>query len=236
MYCPHCGARQPLGTTRCAECGAPFTRREATRRTSPQYAAGTSNTAAASYRRYERRSGPKKALLAWLAILLVTVIAVLALIAFFSTSIIKPYVGKSVSNQLNDKLGSTIIPVTPNSGAALAGQTLTISQDQINRKIAENADALGPLKDVHVQITGQAFVVDFSAYGASGQYTGQVVMQDGKPVLSNGHISGALGWVVPTNQVEAAFNKQIAAAVDQAGVQVSSVAMQPGQLVLTLAS
>lgn len=235
MYCPHCGARQPLGTTSCAECGAPFTRREATRRPSPQYA-GASNTAAASYRRYERRSGAKKGLLAWLAVVLFTVIVVIALVAFFSTSIIKPYVGKSVSNNLNDKLGSTIIGVTPNAGAALAGQTLTISQDQINQKIAQNADSLGPLSDVHVKITDQAFVVDFSAYGASGQYTGQVVMQNGNPVLTNGHISGALGWVVPTNQVESAFNKQIAAAVDQAGVQVSSVALQPGQLVLTLAS
>jgi len=235
MYCPHCGARQPLGTTRCAECGAPFTRREAARRPSPQYA-GASNTAAASYRRYERRSGAKKGLLAWLAVVLFTVIVVIGLIAFFSTSVIKPYVGKSVSNNLDNKLGSAIIGVTPDSGAALAGKTLTISQDQINQKIAQNADSLGPLDDVHVQITGQAFVVDFSAYGASGQYTGQVVMQNGKPVLTNGHISGALGWVVPTNQVESAFNKQIAAAVDQAGVQVSSVALQPGQLVLTLAS
>ncbi|HVX29755.1 MAG TPA: hypothetical protein VHA53_04685 [Nitrolancea sp.] len=236
MYCPRCGARQPLGTTRCAECGTPFTRREASRRPSPQYA-GASNTAAASYRRYERRSGAKKGLLAWLAVVLLTVIVVIALVAFFSTSIIKPYVGKSVSRNLDDQLGgSTLIPVTPNSGAALAGQTLTISQDEINQKIAENADALGPLDDVHVQITGQAFVVDFSAYGVGGQYTGQVTMQNGKPVLTNGHISGALGWVVPTDQVESAFNKQIASAVDQAGVQVSSVALQPGQLVLTLAS
>lgn len=160
----------------------------------------------------------------------------IALIAFFSTSIIKPYVGKSVGDKLNDQLGSTIIGVTPNSGAALAGQTLTISQDQINQRITENADSLGPLDDVQVQITGDAFIVDFSAYGVSGQYTGQVVMQNGNPVLTNGDISGALGWVVPTNQVESAFNKQIAAAVDQAGVQVSSVALQPGQLVLTLAS
>ena len=235
MYCPRCGARQPLGTTRCAECGAPFTRREATRRTTPQFA-DASNTAAASYRRYERRSGAKKGLLAWLAVVLLTVIVVIALAAFFSTSIIKPYVGKSVSNKLDEQLGSTIIGVTPNSGAALAGKTLTISQDQINQKIAQNSDSLGPLSNVHVRITGQAFVVDFSAYGMSGQYTGQVVMQDGKPVLTNGNISGPLGWVVPTNQVEAAFNKQIASAVDQAGVQVSSVALQPGQLVLTLAS
>jgi hypothetical protein len=235
MYCPRCGARPPLGTTRCAECGAPFTRREASRRPSPQYAA-ESNTAAAGYRRYERRSGAKKGLLAWLAVVLVAAIVVIGLVTFFSSSVIKPYVGKSVSNQLDDQIGSTIIGVTPNSGAALAGQTLTISQDQINQKIAENAESLGPLDDVHVQITGDAFVVDFGAYGMSGQYTGQVTMQNGSPVLTNGHISGALGWVVPTNQVEAAFNKQIAAAVDQAGVQVSSVALQPGQLVLTLAS
>jgi hypothetical protein len=42
--------------------------------------------------------------------------------------------------------------------------------------------------------------------------------------------------VVPTNQVESAFNKEIASAVTQAGVQVSSVSLQAGEMVLTLAS
>jgi hypothetical protein len=63
-----------------------------------------------------------------------------------------------------------------------------------------------------------------------------VVMRDGNPVVTNGHVTGALGLVVPTNQVESAFNKEIASAVTQAGVQVSSVSLQAGEMVLTLAS
>jgi len=235
MYCPRCGARQPLGTSRCAECGTPFTRREASRRPSPRVVA-TSNTAAVNYRRYERRSGAKRSLLAWLAVLLLAVIGVLALIAFFSSSVIKPYVGRSVSQNLNGQLNLSIPQVTPNAGASLAGQTLVITQQEINDQIAKNAASLGPLSDVNVQITDQQFVVDFSAYGLSGRYQGQVVMRDGNPVVTNGHITGALGWVVPTNQVESAFNKEIAAAVTQAGVQVSSVSLQTGEMVLTLAS
>ncbi|HVB65117.1 MAG TPA: hypothetical protein VNE17_10325 [Nitrolancea sp.] len=196
----------------------------------------TSNTAAVNYRRYERRSGAKRSLLAWLAVLLLTVIGVLALIAFFSSSVIKPYVGRSVSQNLNGQLNLSIPQVTPNAGASLAGQTLVITQQEINDQIAKNAASLGPLSDVNVQITDQQFVVDFSAYGLSGRYQGQVVMRDGNPVVTNGHITGALGWVVPTNQVESAFNKEIAAAVTQAGVQVSSVSLQTGEMVLTLAS
>ena len=233
MYCPRCGARQPLGTSRCAECGAPFTRREAARRPGSRVSA-RSNTAAVNYRRYERRSGAKHSLLAWLAALLLTVIAVLALIAFLSSSVIKPYVGRSVSQNLDGQLSLGIPQVTPNAGASLAGQTLVITQSQINDQIAQNAASLGPVSNVNVQITDQQFIVDFSAYGLSGRYQGQVVMRDGNPVVTNGHITGALGWVVPTNQVETAFNHEIASAVAQAGVQVSSVSLQPGEMVLTL--
>jgi hypothetical protein len=235
MYCPRCGAHQPLGTSRCAECGTPFTRREAARRPGPGVAAA-SNTAAVNYRRYERRSGTRRSLLAWLAVVLLTVIAVLALIAFFSSSVIKPYVGRSVSQNLDGQLNLSIPQITPNAGASLAGKTLVITQQQINDRIAANADSLGPLSDVKVQITDQQFIVDFSAYGLSGRYQGQVVMRDGNPVVTNGHVTGALGLVVPTNQVESAFNKEIASAVTQAGVQVSSVSLQAGEMVLTLAS
>ena len=70
----------------------------------------------------------------------------------------------------------------------------------------------------------------------SGKYKGQVEMQNGEPVVTGGHISGMLGWFVPTDQVETAFNREIASAVNQAGVQVSSVALWPGEMVLTLNS
>ncbi|HEX3723445.1 MAG TPA: hypothetical protein VHV31_11670 [Nitrolancea sp.] len=217
------------------ECGTPFTRREAARTSAPR-ATRSGSAAAVGYRRYERRSGLRRGLLAWLAVTVVAVVAVIALIAFFSTSVVKPYVGRSVNQNLNGQLGSTIPQLTPNSGASLAGQTLVITQQQINDEIAKNADSLHPLSDVSVQIVNQQFIINFSAYGVSGRYEGQAVMRDGKPVLTNGHISGALGWVVSTSDVETAFNREIAAAVDQAGVQVSSVALQPGQMVLTLAS
>jgi hypothetical protein len=150
--------------------------------------------------------------------------------------VIKPYVGRSVSQNLDGQLNLSIPQITPNAGASLAGRTLVITQQQINDRITANADSLGPLSDVKVQITDQQFIVAFSAYGLSGRYQGQVVMRDGNPVVTNGHVTGALGLVVPTNQVESAFNKEIASAVTQAGVQVSSVSLQAGEMVLTLAS
>jgi hypothetical protein len=235
MYCPRCGTRQPLGTLRCAECGTPFTRREAARGPGPKVVK-SNNASAVRYQRYERRTGASRGLLAWLAVTIVAVIAIIALIAFFSSTVVKPYVGRSVNQNLSSQLGSTVPGITPNAGAALAGKTLVITQQQINDEIAKNASALHPLSDVSVQIVSQQFIVNFSAYGLSGRYQGQVVMRDGQPVLTNGHISGPLGWVVSTSQVESAFNQEIAAAVNEAGVQVSSVALQPGQMVLTLAS
>lgn len=177
-------------------------------------------------------------MMAWLAVLLVVVIAVIALAAFFSTSIIKPYVGRSVNSNLQGQIGGTVPKVTPNtSGSAEAGANqLVITQQEINDRIAQNAGSFGPLSSVAVQIDQGQLVVNFSAYGMSGKYTGHVAMQNGQPVVTGGHITGMLGWFVPTNQVETAFNREIASAVNQAGVQVNSVDLRPGEMVLTLNS
>lgn len=237
MLCPRCGARQPLGSTRCANCGAPFTRREAAKRPSTRRAAsGTSPVA--TVHRYERESGAGRSVLAWMAVLLLVVIAVVALAVVFSSSVVKPYVGRTVNNDLQGQIAASVpkvTPFTPSTTNPSANQ-LIITQQQINDQIAKNAGSYGPLSSVAVQITDGQFIVNFSAYGMTGKYQGHVEMQNGEPVVTGGHVTGMLGWFVPAAQVETAFNREIASAVAQAGVHVSSVALRPGEMVLTLNS
>ncbi len=236
MLCPRCGSRQPLGSTRCAKCGTPFTRREAAKRPSGRRVS-TVASPVASARRYERRSGVRKSLLAWMAVLLITVIGVVALAALFSSSVIKPYVGRTVSNDLQGQIVSSVPKVTPGATTVDPGANqMVITQQQINDEIAKNAGSFGPLSSVAVKIEDGQFNVNFSAYGMSGNYQGHVEMLNGEPVVTGGHITGMLGWFVPTDQVESALNREIAAAVSQAGVQVSSVALRPGEMILTLNS
>jgi uncharacterized membrane protein YvbJ len=238
MLCPRCGARQPLGSVRCANCGTPFTRREAAKRPGSRRLAPAGGSPVTAARAYERRSGVRKSVMAWLVVLLLVVIAVIALATYFSSSIVKPYVGRSVNNDLQGQIAASVPKVTPVSAASDNSDPnqLIITQKQINDEIAKNAGSFGPLSSVDVEIDDGAFIVNFSAYGMSGKYQGQVTMRDGQPVVTNGHVSGMLGWFVPTDQIETAFNREIASAVDQAGVQVNSVSLRPGEMVLTLNS
>ncbi len=174
-----------------------------------------------------------------MAVLLLVVIGVIALAAVFSSSVIKPYVGRTVNNDLQGQIGASVPKVTPVTSSTTANpgaNQLVITQQQINDEIAKNAGSYGPLSSVAVQITDGQFIVNFSAYGMTGKYQGHVEMQNGEPVVTGGHITGMLGWFVPTSQVESAFNREIASAVAQAGVQVNSVALRPGEMVLTLNS
>lgn len=240
MLCPRCGTRQPLGSVRCSNCGAPFTRREAAKRPASSRATVVPSPPQ-SYRRYERSSGVRRSVIAWLSVLTIVVIAVVALAAFFSSSVVKPYVDKKVNTNVQAAV-STAVSSAPTTAAATDSQQtsgseqLVITQQEINDQIAQNASSFGPVSGVQVQIDSGQFIVNFKAYGMSGRYTGEVAMRDGQPVLTNGHVSGTLGMFVSTSTVENALNRQIAAQVSKRGVQVSSVALQPGKMVLTLSS
>lgn len=176
--------------------------------------------------------------MAWMMVLLLVVITVIALAAFFSSSVIKPYVGRTVNSDLQGQIAAGIPKLTavPTTATDPGAKQLVITQQEINDQIAKNAGSLGPLSSVSVQIDQARFIVNFSAYGMTGKYQGQVAMRGGEPVVTGGHITGVLGWFVPTDQVETAFNREIAAAVSQAGVQVASVSLQPGEMILTLNS
>ena len=237
MFCPRCGADASPGAQRCANCGAPFTmsaRRAAAPRVAPR------PSGAATYRTYQRGTGVGRAVIAWLAVLFLAAIAVLALITVFSSSVVKPYVGRQIEQSFaQPTVTATTAPAqTPAAAAAASssgGRHVVITEQQLNQQIAEHQDQLSPLDSVTVQIQPDQLVMTMKSHGVSGTYRGHIEVQDGKPVLTGGKVDGLLGYVVPTAQLETVLNRQIDAAVAQSGVEVQSVALQQGQMAVSYA-
>lgn len=234
MFCPRCGAPGAPGAQRCVECGAPFTRRSAAGQATARRAAPAARQPA-GYRTYHRGSGVGRAVVAWLAVLFLAAVVVLALIIVLSSSVIKPFVGQ----QLEQSLAAPTVTATSAAAAVPTAQAAEasprqaiITEQQLNQGIAEHQDQLGPLDHVQVTIDADELSVELSSHGISGTYHGQVTVQEGKPALTNGHIDGLLGHVIPTRQLEDVLNQQIDAALEQSGVAVQSVTLQPGQLVV----
>lgn len=234
MYCPRCGERQPLGSRQCANCGLPFTRDEAARRprgARPVPAQGTASRA----RVYERDPGVGRRALTLLAVLVIAVVGAVAIAAILSRVVVRPFVGDTVTDYLRGRVGEAIATAVPKVTLPAGGQQVVLTEDELNRRIAERAGQLGPLQDARVAITPEEVRVDLSAYGVSGTYHAHVAAQNGQVVITDGRIDGPLGWVMPADQLQATLNQELATALNQSGVAVEQVTLGQGQATLTVA-
>lgn len=240
MYCPRCGTPQSVGSRRCTTCGHPFTRQELAKRpAAPRPVARGATTD--RYREWERGPGVGRRAVTCLAVLVLTAVLLIAGAAALSSTVVRPYVGRLITDRLAQSTAQPSPAATPPASTAPAtaiptpapGTTqVVITQDEMNARLAEYADQLKPLEGTSVEITPQDLVVNLQAYGLSGQYRGQVEARDGRVVVTNGRIDGPLGWAVPVAPLESALNSQIQNALNQSGASVQSVTLQQGQMTL----
>lgn len=237
MYCPRCGADQPLGTRRCARCGQPFTRRAYAR--SQRMRPAPAVQARTQYREWERGPGVGRRVLGCLAVMVVTVVLLLAGFATFST-VVRPFVARTITERLSP--AASLSPEEPVAPPVVSVPTpspgtlqVTVTQEDLNQRIEANRDRIRPLDSAQVQITSEAFAIELRAFGLTGRYAGQVVVVDGEVQLTNGRITGPLGWLIPVAPLESALNDQLRNGLDQSGVAVDSVTLQEGQMTITLA-
>lgn len=198
--------------------------------------------AQADYRQWERGPSNARRVLGCLAIIVLTVVILLAGLAVFSSSVVRPYIGRQITERLGGSNDSANAPLpavtaivevpTPPPGA----RQMVITQDQLNQQIAEHQDRLGPLDSASIQITPEEVEVTMKAYGLTGTYHGQVEVQNGTVAMTNGKIDGPLGWIVPTGTLESALNQQLSAAVNQTGASIDSVTLQQGQMAVAYSS
>lgn len=237
MYCPRCGASQPLGSRRCVRCGHPFTRRGYARLRPPSPPARSQPAPRA--RASEPGPGIGRRAQGCLALLILTVVLILAGVATFR-SLVRPAVSRVVSERLEmpwptaaDQPASAPAATAP--APAPGGRQVVITQDELNQRIEANRARIQPLDSARVEIAPGAFAIAFQAYGLSGRYQGQVSVVDGQVTLSGGRITGPLGWVVAPGVIESALNEQLRAGLVESGLAVESVTLQEGQMTVTLA-
>lgn len=202
------------------------------------------------YRPEPRRRSSHKALGCLAGLILLAVIAVIG-VALFSRGVVKPYVGRQLDQHLNlpgiaSKLTGNATPAatataTEPSGQAAVAPTpppgshqVVITQDQLNQEIADHKDRIEPLDSASVTMTPGEMQVSMRAYGLSGTYHGQVAVSGGRAELTDGHIDGPLGWIVPVEPVQSALNDQLRSALNQNDVAIESVTLQQGQMVVAL--
>lgn len=248
MICPQCATRNELGARRCASCGHPFTRDAIVARSQPQQpgtrrrlrrgdpsplpAAGGWDAAATPARATTGRGGSG----CLLALLLGgSTIAGLVLAAYLAmTFYVKPMVRDAAVADLRDGVSSEVSQQISEQLAGAPEGEIVISEAEVNQRLDATGN-LGPLDSVDVRITPAGIEVALGAYGLDGTYQAQVVEENGSVALTSGSLDGPLALVVPDGELEAAVNREIAAAIAAAGYQVEHVALSDGAVTLVLA-
>lgn len=238
MYCPQCGEPQKVGSQRCDHCGTPFTRRQAKREGNRSFHTADPDPPKGG-QQWERGIGIRSRILRWLAGILVLFLVIVAAAALLWSTAIQSYLERDTpvpaSPQPTEQPGFTIPSEVPKLEIPPEGEQLVVTEDDLNARIAEHAEKLGPLDSATVEITPGELTLETSAFGVNGSYHGDVVARDGQIVVTNGTVDGPLGWVMPVDQIEDALNQSARSALSQSGAAVTGVSLEQGKMVVTVA-
>ena len=173
-------------------------------------------------------------LLAWLLVLVALCVILLIAGRLASEAVVKPYVANQVEREVSAGVESFVsseiagLPLVED-----APQQYIVSERELNQQIADHPD-LGPLDDVQAEITETGIVVHLRAYNVSGVYRAGIQVRGGSAVVEGGSMSGALGFIVPVEDLERAANEAIARSLSASGVRVKDVTLADGEIALTL--
>lgn len=237
MYCPQCGEPQKVGSQRCDDCGAPFTRRQAKRGGTqllkdPDPPKGN--------QQWERGIGVRSRMLRWLAGILFLILIIVAAAALLWSTAIQSYLDRATPTpvpaipQPTQQPGFTLPSELPKLEIPPGGEQLVVTQEDLNAKIAEQAGKLGPIDKATVKITPGELTLETTALGMTGTYHGQVEARDGQIFVTNGKVDGPLGWVMPVDQIEAALNDTARSALTASSAAVTGVSLEQGKMVVSV--
>lgn len=182
-------------------------------------------------RRGRRRTGGR--LGGCVVLLTLTFVALIVLLYLASTWIVQPIVRDATVGDIREGVrGEVRSQIADQIGGAPQGE-ITVSEAEINERIDQRG-SFGPLDDVSVRIEPDGIVVDLSAYGVSGNYRADVRSENGTIVLDSGSIDGPLGYVIPEDGLAGDVNREIAAALSEAGYSVENIVLGDGEMTLTL--
>lgn len=234
MQCPQCGTRNPLGSNHCSNCGMPFTREASQEAYSyaPDSQQQYVRRPVQPVPRQRRRGGG----------CLVPLLVMLALIAgvfvgafVVADLVIKLRVADVVATNIRTGIEDTVRERVQAELGNLESGTVTISEAEINQRLHQGRD-LGPVDELDVAIDPDGISADLSAYGLSGNYSADVVVENGEIRLENGSIGGPLQYVIDHSEIERVASNAINQVLQESGYEVASIQLGEGELVLELDS
>jgi hypothetical protein len=142
------------------------------------------------------------------------------------TDVISSHVGTSIENTVRERINVEL--------ANIPAGNITVSEAEINEQIAHQGN-LGPVDNLRVSIDPGGVDAGLSAYGMSGNYSGEVLVENGQIRIVNGNLSGPLQYVVDEGEIEQIASGAINRALSDAGYRVEAVTLEDGRMILTLA-
>jgi hypothetical protein len=253
MVCPECNAWNPLRSQRCRSCGHPFTWQAAARsRQNPFRQSRSQEIETAGprdYRMHEsmqprtrRRRGVARRVYTAMSVFLLLAILVVATAAMLTAdgNDQASRIGETVTERVREVTalipsgdGDPEAPPEPvrSEFTPVGDQIWILSQDELNRRIAESGGQVGSASDVRIDLDYDQVTIRFRAFGIPGTYRANVVAVDGQAVVTNSSMSGPLRFFVSASDIDAMLNAELRQAARDEAVSVESVQVQPGRLV-----
>lgn len=173
----------------------------------------------------------------WLYALVALVVILAGLVIgvmLASNEIIKPMVADRVRDDLDAGIRTAVqnqVPtrVPDEAGQINAAEEITVTEAEINQSI-DDQGSFGPVDDIDVQVQPEGVSLNLSAYGMSGTYTADVLVQDGAVRLTNGELSGPLRFIVPEGELEQIANEAMTRALQDTGYRIARVTLGDGAI------
>ncbi len=126
-------------------------------------------------------------------------------------------------------------PAAEGNGASEgAGETIVVTQEELNRWLADHAEQLRPASEPRAEIDEQGIAVHVRIYGVRATYRAKPVVRDGRIVLEEARLEGPLGIGLGggevTQQLQALVDERFAAA----GMRATGVELAPGRVTVRL--
>lgn len=118
--------------------------------------------------------------------------------------------------------------------AALPSGTITVTEEKLNRRIAERIAGRRPIDGMTVRFVPGQLQVTLTVLGQDTLATSELALVDGRVVARNPQLSGALSLVIAINELVRPVEDELNSILAGAGRTVSGVQIEQGQIVVTL--
>jgi hypothetical protein len=184
-------------------------------------------------------------------------VALLLLYTFWARPQMSEYVGEQISTQLGLPVDGPIgapagmadpaqqqqlqerieqgQQTLPTAIAALPSGELRLTEDQANAYFEANQQALEPIERLRVQFVPGQVIADVRVFGVDARVTSELAVRNGRLVVTNPRLDGALGLLISLEDLVRPVEQQINNQLLAQGQTIRDGRIEQGQIVVTIA-